>query len=131
MKKIFLSLLVVFFTLNMTSQTIFPYSVNSCGSLDFLVGTIVVSNDAGTQAIITEGYTAIFDTQVTDNWLVYPNPSSDFINIVSKRNLQSCIFDITGKQVMINQSNKINISILEKGIYFLKVENSIVKLIKN
>lgn len=59
---------------------------------------------------------------------LYPNPSSDFIIFDIDENSLVRIFDINGKIVFnqnINSSeNKINISNLNEGIYFINIKNS-------
>ncbi|WP_291141165.1 CotH kinase family protein [Flavobacterium sp. UBA7680] len=61
------------------------------------------------------------------NIVVYPNPTSDMINISSKDNLLHTVFlyDSTGKLVLTRYSrdneDKISIKHLSSGIYFLKV----------
>ena len=69
---------------------------------------------------------------------VYPNPTSDNINISSEAILSSIeIFDLTDRLVYVNyyvHSNKIEIHIQQRGIYILKVrineETIVTKLIK-
>ena len=72
---------------------------------------------------------------------VYPNPSKDFITIKNEKteNLSYQIFDVLGKIIMSGKSKsneKIDIQTLEKGNYFLQIQNEngqkeILKLIKN
>jgi len=68
---------------------------------------------------------------------IFPNPFRDVITIQSENlNLKFQMFDVLGKQIDINRNtNTINTSSLESGIYFLKVEGHNVvktfKLIKN
>jgi len=58
---------------------------------------------------------------------IYPNPTSDFINITLSEGSQikqAAIYDINGKMVFesTNHLNQINISALESGIYLLQIE---------
>ena len=130
MKRIFTSLLIMFLTLNLLSQTIYPYSVNSCGSLNFVVGTIVTSDEAGTIAIIADGYSEISFLNKNDNLSIFPNPSSNIINILPDKNVQYKIYDISEKMRLSNNTSIIDISKLEKGMYFLKTEKTTIKFIK-
>ncbi|MBC2846676.1 T9SS type A sorting domain-containing protein [Winogradskyella flava] len=76
----------------------------------------------------------------TDEIGIYPNPSSDFINIENPKNTVRNIelISISG-QIVLNQNFKsdkrIAIQHLEKGVYFLRLNgdnyNSIRKIIKN
>ena len=71
-----------------------------------------------------------------NDFKVYPNPASDFINITSELNGEAevNIFDMTGrcvKNVVINDMNNatINISDIEKGVYFVNINGKVMKLI--
>lgn len=56
---------------------------------------------------------------------IYPNPSSDFINVESNlEDLEYEIFDINGKLVMKTSGQTINLSSLSSAVYFLKITNS-------
>lgn len=59
---------------------------------------------------------------------VYPNPTSDILNIKTPSNIEVnsvALFDVLGKQVMADYSNgTINMSALSQGVYLLKVETS-------
>jgi hypothetical protein len=61
---------------------------------------------------------------------LYPNPSSDFINIGYQKNLSSylvSVYDIFGKKVISNLkgATRIDISKLNKGQYMLQIESEI------
>ena len=130
MKKIFINLLLLFVSLNLMSQDIFPYSINGCGSLNSVVGTIVINEDSGIQAIVTESFASIKFIDENNKILIYPNPSSDYINILCYENIHSDIFDISGKCVLSSNLNYIDISKLKKGVYFLKTKKANLKFIK-
>ena len=71
----------------------------------------------------------------SDNFIVYPNPTSDYLNIESKNiKVTTEIYDLTGKLVLKSIGSRINISHLNKGIYVLKVftdtSSKIQKVIK-
>ena len=75
------------------------------------------------------------------NKQIYPNPAKDFIAIKNEKteNLSYQIFDVLGKIIMSGKSKsneKIDIQTLEKGNYFLQIQNGNgqkenLKLIKN
>ena len=75
------------------------------------------------------------------NKQIYPNPAKDFIAIKNEKteNLSYQIFDISGKLILSGKSKsneKIDIQTLEKGNYFLQIQNENgqkenLKLIKN
>src|SRR5574344_1837160 len=66
---------------------------------------------------------------------IYPNPANDFVNIYTTNSYNSPIkiIDIQGRIIKtINQNNiitKIDIQDLNSGIYFVKIDNKIKKLI--
>lgn len=76
----------------------------------------------------------VFDVSVEENKLnqsdlvVYPNPTSGILNlkVTDQQNVESiALQDLTGKLVLNTRfQNQLDISILPKGIYFLKVQNS-------
>lgn len=68
--------------------------------------------------------TAVSESNVT-SFSVYPNPTTEIINIdgVDCRNAYLTIIDISGSVVMeeIMEDAKMDVSILQTGIYFLKI----------
>lgn len=65
------------------------------------------------------------------NLVVYPNPTTGVLNISKKGEPTKIeVFDLTGKRVISeNFSNKIDLSLLNKGIYFLRTNlNQVVKV---
>jgi hypothetical protein len=63
-------------------------------------------------------------------WSIYPNSANDFIEIqLSKNDLTSyniSILDITGKEILTQslQQNKIDVTTLNSGMYFVKLMNA-------
>lgn len=80
-----------------------------------------------------------FNSNKKNNISVFPNPSSDYIqlNTLQPNNCKMKIYTLEGSLVkeFSNASNSYNISFLDKGIYILKIEsgNEIenIKLVKN
>ncbi len=66
---------------------------------------------------------------------VYPNPSSDYININSSVKGQAYLYNSVGtlcKQITINsESQKVNISDLSSGLYLLKLNNVTKRILIN
>ena len=69
------------------------------------------------------------------NFLIYPNPTTDYINIDCSSFENVFIYNILGKELTKETSNRINVSSLSKGVYFIKVSDGInsstKKFIKN
>ena len=92
-----------------------------------------------TQAIIDSCNTAIVVSNLDkNNFKIHPNPATNFLHITTNKeqflNKQISIYDIFGKivkQLYIKNTNTIiDISKLEKGIYFIKSNESVVKFVK-
>ena len=74
------------------------------------------------------------DNNLSEGLAIYPNPSASFITINSKNQLieNVNINDISGKQIIdlknLNTETKnIDISNLSKGIYFISINNQVIK----
>lgn len=87
-------------------------------SHDVVIDSIVFSFDAA----------AVLSTQnnLIENFSFYPNPAKNIINFASTKNNISKvqIFNVIGKKVLETKNiknNSLNISTLNKGIYFLRV----------
>ncbi|MBP0904061.1 T9SS type A sorting domain-containing protein [Mariniflexile gromovii] len=71
-----------------------------------------------------------------NTWSFYPNPTHDKIMIVSKTTLiekKYHVFDMAGKSVILgvlDASQSIDVSQLAAGMYHIKIENTVYKLIK-
>jgi photosystem II stability/assembly factor-like uncharacterized protein len=68
---------------------------------------------------------------------IYPNPVNDVLSIKSINDINSIIYDITGKKVLESNSKNINLEKLSKGIYIINIRDLInnisesMKIIKN
>ena len=71
-------------------------------------------------------YTSIKDN-IKNRISIYPNPASDFISVKGIENATVTVFDMTGKELITsnncNETTKININNLSRGVYFVCVEN--------
>ncbi|ALJ06044.1 hypothetical protein APS56_13290 [Pseudalgibacter alginicilyticus] len=72
------------------------------------------------------------DINVISNFLVYPNPATDIINITSTKPITKIeLFDLSGKLVLkTTNSTNINISSLHSGFYLLSVFSENTKTVK-
>ncbi len=77
---------------------------------------------------------SIQENSISSNFVVYPNPTSNIINISSKKNIsQIIIYNEKGQSIFsFLNKDKIDISNLNKGLYFLKIidENGLVSIKK-
>ncbi len=88
------------------------------GLLDFWIVKLGTENNMGTENIL-----------VKNNISIYPNPAKDFIyiNLPETEKIKSIsITDISGKLIKIANSkeNKVDVSFLPNGVYFLKIETN-------
>jgi hypothetical protein len=72
----------------------------------------------------------------TLNFQVYPNPTSQFLTINCQFELDEySLFDTTGKLVISGNSKKVDLSLVDKGMYLLEVKSgnqkSVQRIIKN
>lgn len=113
---------------------------------DFIYGDstqdlrIIKVDSLGCDSMGCAMYTGIEETphNPKEDFLVYPNPSSNILNIDFKNESNATftleVFDITGK-IILNQTTKnkqtpIDVSKIENGIYFLRVSTKVNTMIK-
>ena len=78
------------------------------------------------------------EDNATAQFVMYPNPAGDILNLYYNSNMEGMdvqIFDLNGREVLQNnlvgvQQSSIDVSSLETGVYFVSVNNGVVKLIK-
>ncbi len=76
-------------------------------------------------------YSEILLTKYTRGQIkLYPNPSTGVYNIEGLSNGDYQVFDLRGKQIYSGQSPTIDLTNQEKGVYILKSEEVILRLIK-
>ncbi|WP_372473882.1 T9SS type A sorting domain-containing protein [Capnocytophaga sp. ARDL2] len=65
---------------------------------------------------------------------VFPNPTKEVLNITTKSTHKAKLYSTEGKllleKILLKGENKIEINFLPKGIYFLTIDNSATKIIK-
>ena len=94
------------------------------------------SNDTAILSFDTQLYAGIKDRIINNSQIkIFPNPATDILNISISDNSEKTIqvVDMTGKtlkQTKANNFNIINISDLERGVYFIKAGNNYSKFIK-
>jgi len=106
---------------NMITDKGFARVPNGTGAMQYQTHTY---ND------INQNSTGITDVNVSGKMRVYPNPSNNRIYILGAKSSIS-IFNVMGQKIFCKEKiNSIDISSWENGIYFVKSENSVVKIIK-
>ncbi|MEI6821168.1 MAG: Ig-like domain-containing protein [Bacteroidota bacterium] len=79
--------------------------------------------------VLTTSSAGISENQNNQNVQIFPNPAKDKLNIEVSENSKVQMFDINGKQIVLettvyaNQLQSINVSNLANGVYMIKVIN--------
>lgn len=98
---------------NNTSANKHSFTVGNCSSL----ATAKVSSESDT--IVSEGYS------------IYPNPSSSEIYIQNADSKTAySVFMLNGSSVLSGTGNKVDISTLASGLYIIKVNETVLRFIK-
>ncbi len=93
-----------------------------------LTGTLALVNGKFANMVIIDATTGIVDTKEA-NIQVYPNPTSNVLNIEVSKNARIQLLDLNGKQVVAeqnvnaNQKESVNVSNLANGVYMVKIYN--------
>ena len=82
--------------------------------------------------VVTVVYSVEENDSVSFN--LYPNPASNSINIVADRDAEAQVVDMAGRMVMsvnvVEGENAINVAELESGVYFVRMNGTVVKFVK-
>lgn len=94
------------------------------GSIDpnFTEGSLVID-----YVRVYQNTTASTDDFFSSKFLVYPNPSSDIINIKTQERVDKIeIYSTLGNRVLskVNPSTKLNINTLTNGVYFVQITSN-------
>ncbi len=94
----------------------------------FYTVTLNVQDNSGSDKISKENYIYVFTTGLAstngaNDFVVYPNPAGSKVEIKTDAaiDLQTTIMDITGKMVMTQQGNQLDISSVPNGYYVMKI----------
>ena len=120
MKKLLLIPVFAIAVLSGKAQTIALFT--SGGSTDSYIHWMPVASQNSGSSIV--------NTEIADNFNIYPNPCSDFIKITGNFNKLE-IFDSSGKQIATTTKKHIDVSGLKPGTYLIKTEKFSKKFVKN
>lgn len=112
---------------NLTSGS-WPNGITIYNNTIYFIAT--VAGQVSSIPLSTLGIT----TNHTISYSIYPNPTTDLLNISTDEILDEYqVFDITGKEVLKEkfETNRINVTHLQNGVYILKIKNSITRFEKN
>lgn len=90
----------------------------------FLENNIIFDLSLFREPIALVDHLATLGTSDLKDLNIYPNPATDYINILNvKHKIEKVtIFDLTGKQMISDTKEKINISKIPSGVYVLSVK---------
>ncbi len=116
------------FVIGGSNQSVFPYPYNGVvDELKFFDNAL--SNAEVAQLSTTDGNCNSIATDISDSKIIeslsYPNPVKDIVNVSSKGEL----YNLNGVKISEGE-NKIDMTDFPKGIYLLKINNTIQKIIK-
>jgi len=84
------------------------------------------------------GTATVWNVEENSTLSVYPNPSSEIINIHLTRNTNTpfVLMDINGEIILQGileggKTKQVDLTRLKKGLYFLRVDESVMKIIRN
>jgi hypothetical protein len=66
---------------------------------------------------------------IDENFIVYPNPTTEMITIKSNSVINVSVMDEFGRVVLTSKSNTIDVSNLSNGVYILRINNTTKKII--
>lgn len=83
--------------------------------------------------IIPSNTTAVDESFLEQSIEIYPNPADDFIKIKTNKNTEVMIYSVNGQLVMRQNVNEgdatVDVSCLNSGMYFVRVEDAVYKLV--
>jgi hypothetical protein len=68
--------------------------------------------------------------ELEHNFIIYPNPANDFIEISGSKNMKTEIFTLSGKRLITSNSSRISLENIVPGIYFIKNSGVFKKFVK-
>lgn len=105
-------------------------SINTCnlpsivmatfGGFDYEFGFNCGNNN---ELVLTVTSILSIEDNDLNSFIVYPNPSADFINIKNISSFNAELYDINGRRILHSNLDKISIQHLKSGVYLLRIED--------
>ena len=117
------------YTWQAPADTFFQYIAQIAGIYEYECTPHVAMNMIG-NFTVTGGINSINEAKI--NSLIYPNPTRDFIHFNTLNTIEKYTIHAANGAILLfgNTEDKINISTLKNGIYFMKILGDKPKLIK-
>lgn len=99
-------------------------------SVSLFVQEAPYTSPAITEVFMVDYCTSVFDKENSASYSFYPNPMNDVLNIKSANyeSAKAFLYDLSGKEILRTEIHQgitsMDISFLQKGIYFLSITNS-------
>lgn len=110
------------------------YNIDGCREDIFNIQTTSFSSGFSVRFVKNPSTASINDFS-KDLFSIYPNPTKEYLNIDCSSLESVSVYHILGKELIKDSNNRINVSSLSKGVYFIKVSDGInsstKKFIKN
>ncbi len=89
-----------------------PGNYGAGGAVSFIVNEVVLANN----------------DNILNGVIMYPNPTSSFLNIKNAENSSITVFDLLGRVILtesfISSNKQLNVSSLSNGTYLIKISNN-------
>jgi len=118
------------YTWQLPADTFFQYIPQIAGLYEYECTPHIAWNMLGTITVIG-GTTAVTENK-TNTFIIYPNPASNYIHFNTLNTIERYIIHDANGAILLsgNTEDKINISTLKNGMYFIKILGDKPKLIK-
>jgi plastocyanin len=118
------------YTWQLPADTFFQYIPQIAGLYEYECTPHIAWNMLGTITVIG-GTTAVTENK-TSTFIIYPNPASNYIHFNTLNTIERYIIHDANGAILLsgNTEDKINISTLKNGMYFIKILGDKPKLIK-
>jgi hypothetical protein len=98
---------------------------NNVFTLQFFCSTGVQCNPSLQVVVVGIDPLSVTENNIDNNFKISPNPATDNFTIEMEKEVKSVeIYSLQGHKVMTASSKEINVSILSKGIYLIRIEDS-------
>lgn len=147
MKNRLLIALIYFSPISLVAQEIISsngdYNNVSNGSVSWTIGEPIITTGIISNGIVTQGFQQNYEDFLVDihviskdEWVIYPNPFTDEINISEEISGAILIYDLDGKEIIdiqievLNGQTKIELPNISAGVYILRYHTENHTIIK-
>ena len=110
---------------NSSTNTNPVHQYNQLGQFSVSLTTHKGNCEETTTQQVTISSLSVDDENINNQWKVYPNPVTDYLNINTEKEIENiCIFNMKGQEVLSLEkpTKKLNINVLKPGFYIIKAK---------